>query len=141
MTTPASTYIAFDFGTKNIGIAVGQSVTRTATELPTIKAKEGIPDWSEIESLIKQWQPKTVIVGLPLNMDGSEQELTRRARKFGNRIHGRFAVPVEFMDERLSTREAKEEAYQQGHQGHYKASPVDSIAARIILESWWSSNG
>lgn len=129
--------LAFDFGTKSIGVAVGQSVASTASELAPIKAKEGIPNWDEIQQLLTRWQVSVVIVGLPVNMDGSEMEMTRRARKFGKRIEGRFAQKVIFVDERLSTREAKMEAAEQGHKGDYAKNPIDSIAARILLESWW----
>lgn len=128
--------ILFDYGLKNIGVAVGQAITQTASELAPFKARDGIPDWDALGALLKQWQPQCVLVGLPLNMDGSESELSARARKFANRLHGRFSVPVELVDERLSTREAKWEARERGHKGNYKQAPIDSIAARIILETW-----
>lgn len=131
------TVIAFDFGTKKIGVAVGQSITCSASPLPMLKARDGIPDWNQIERLLREWQPDRVVVGLPLNMDDSENELTVRAKKFANRVHGRFGLPVEMMDERLSTREAKELAFAMGHQGNFSENPVDSLAARLILESWW----
>ena len=129
--------LSFDFGTKSIGVAVGQSVAATAKELTPIKAKEGIPNWDDIQLLLTQWTPEIVLVGLPVNMDGSEMEMTRRARKFGKRIEGRYAQKIEFVDERLTTREAKMEAAENGHKGNYAKDPVDSIAARILLESWW----
>ena len=138
MTHKQETHIAFDFGTKSIGIAIGQTATFHASELPPIKARDGIPNWDQIETLLKEWQPCLAVVGLPINMDGTEQPLTQRARKFGNRINGRFNLPVHFADERLSTREAKEEAFAQGHRGNFADKPIDSIAARIILESWWN---
>lgn len=137
MTQPAFYALSFDFGTKSIGVAVGQSVTATAKELTPIKAKEGIPNWDTIQQLLTEWTPKIVLVGLPVNMDGSEMEMTRRARKFGRRIEGRYAQKIEFVDERLTTREAKMEAAENGHKGNYAKDPVDSIAARILLESWW----
>ena len=86
----SGTLLAFDFGTKSIGVAVGQRITGTARPLPAIKAQDGTPDWNIIERLLKEWQPDEIIVGLPLNMDGTEQPLTARARKFANRIHGRL---------------------------------------------------
>lgn len=129
--------LSFDFGTKSIGVAVGQSVAATAKELTPIKAKEGIPNWNDIQQLLAEWTPEIVLVGLPVNMDGSEMEMTRRARKFGRRIEGRYAQKIEFVDERLTTREAKMEAAENGHKGNYAKNPVDSIAARILLESWW----
>lgn len=129
--------LSFDFGTKSIGVAVGQSVAATTKELTPIRAKEGIPNWDDIQQLLVEWTPGIVLVGLPVNMDGSEMEMTRRARKFGKRIEGRYAQKIEFVDERLTTREAKMEAAENGHKGNYAKNPVDSIAARILLESWW----
>ena len=87
----SETLLGFDFGTKSIGVAVGQQLTGTARALAALKAQDGIPDWNLIGKLLKEWQPDYVVVGLPLNMDGTEQPLTDRARKFANRIHGRFA--------------------------------------------------
>lgn len=132
--------IAFDYGTKNIGVAKGLTLTQSASELPPLKAKDGIPDWNHIEKLLAEWKPDLVLVGLPLNMDGSESELSTRARKFGNRVHGRFGVKVEFVDERLSSFEAKGEVIARGGSRDYKHNPVDSIAARIVLEGWLSSH-
>ena len=137
--TEHHTLICFDFGTKSIGIAIGQEPVNTTNELPPIPAKEGIPNWDDITGLIEEWKPTLVLVGLPLNMDGSEQELTRRARKFGNRLHGRFGLRLEFVDERLRTRAAQSVAHERGHKGNYNKAPVDSIAARLILESWYSA--
>lgn len=136
----STSYLAFDFGTKSIGVASGQSISHTASELKPIKANDGIPDWNTLENLLAEWRPDKVIVGLPVNMDGTEMEMTRRARKFGNRLNGRFGCNVTFYDERLSTREAKEEAYERGHKGNYAHKPIDSIAARIILEGWWQEH-
>ncbi len=132
------TALAFDYGLKNIGVAYGQSLTGTARELPPLPARDGVPDWERLGALIQEWQPQLLLVGLPLNMDDSESELSRRARKFGNRLHGRFGLPVELFDERLTTRLAKEEARQRGHRGNFAAQPIDSIAARLLLESWLS---
>ncbi len=131
--------LAFDYGTQNIGVASGQSLTQTASELPPLKARDGIPDWNQVEQLLKDYQPDCVLVGLPLNMDDTESQLSQRARKFGNRLHGRFGIKVEMVDERLSTFAAKEEAAERGHRGNYAQAPIDSIAARLILESWFTS--
>jgi len=133
------TVLGFDFGTRSIGVAVGQTLTRSASELPTVRARDGIPDWQQLSALIEAWQPQLLVVGLPVNMDDSEMEMTRRARKFGNRLHGRFRLPVLFAEERLTTREAKTIAHAAGHQGNYRDQPVDSIAARLILEGWMSA--
>lgn len=131
-----NTLLGFDFGTGNIGVAVGQVITRTATALKPLKARDGIPDWQQLARLIDEWQPDAVVVGIPLNMDGSVSEMARRARKFGQRIHGRFNLPFYEADERLSSFEAKDWAGKLGHRGHYKSKPVDGMAAQIILESW-----
>lgn len=132
--------LAFDYGTKNIGVAKGLTLTNSASELPPLKAKDGIPDWTQIEKLLNEWKPDLVLVGLPLNMDGSESELSTRARKFGNRVHGRFGVKVEFVDERLSSFEAKGEVMARGGSRDYRNNPVDSIAARIVLEGWLTNH-
>lgn len=131
-----NTLIAFDYGTKNIGVATGQMITRSASEQAGLKARDGVPDWSQIQALLNTWKPDLVLVGLPLNMDDSESELSARARKFANRLHGRFGVKVELVDERLSSYEAKGEVMSRGGSRDYKHNPVDSIAARLILESW-----
>lgn len=134
------TLLAFDYGTKNIGVAVGQTITTSARSLPPLKAKDGVPDWSQIEKLLAEWKPDLVLVGLPLNMDDSESELSARAKKFGNRLNGRFGVKMEMVDERLTSFEAKGEVMSRGGSRDYKNNPVDSIAARLILESWLERN-
>ncbi|GAB2890542.1 Holliday junction resolvase RuvX [Microbulbifer echini] len=135
------TALAFDFGTRSIGLAFGQSLTASARELAPLPAKDGKPDWDKVQQLIDEWRPHYLLVGLPLNMDGSESEFGARARKFGQRLHGRSGLPVEMIDERLSTRAAKEEAAERGHRGNFAQDPVDSIAARIILEDWLRARG
>ena len=104
---PNQTVIAFDYGIKSIGVAVGQSITGTASPLAALKAADGIPNWELIQSTIDEWQPDALLVGLPLNMDGTEQEITQRAKKFANRLNGRFQKQVFTYDERLSTADAK----------------------------------
>lgn len=130
------TLLAFDYGTKNIGVACGQTISFSASSQPPLKARDGVPDWLQVEKLLKEWQPDLVLVGLPLNMDDSESELAVRARKFANRLHGRFGVKVEMVDERLSSYEAKGEVMSRGGSRDYKNNPIDSIAARLILEGW-----
>ena len=130
------TVLGFDFGTKSIGVAVGQTITLTASALTAIKAKEGIPDWNIIERLIDEWQPQQLIVGLPLNMDGTEQPLTKRARKFGNRLHGRFGLPVQFQDERLTSTAAREQLFGDGGYRNLDKGKVDSTAALLIVEDY-----
>jgi len=135
------TVIGFDFGTKSIGVAVGQSITATASSLNALKAREGIPDWQLIEQLIKEWQPTQLVVGLPLNMDGTEQPLTQRAKKFGNRLHGRFGLPVIFQDERLTSTAAREQLFNDGGFRNLAKGKVDSQAALLIVEDFLNTQG
>ena len=93
--------LAFDFGLRQIGVAVGNRETGTSQPLTTLRARDGIPDWAQVGTLLAEWQPGQLIVGQPLNMDGSESELSRLASKFGRRLEGRFGLPVQYMDERL----------------------------------------
>ncbi|WP_039916016.1 Holliday junction resolvase RuvX [Cellvibrio mixtus] len=134
------TLLAFDYGTRNIGVASGQTITCSANSLAPLKAKDGVPDWTHIEKILTEWKPDLVLVGLPLNMDDTESELSARARKFANRLHGRFGVKIELVDERLTSFEAKGEIMKRGGSRDYKNNPVDSIAARLILESWFERN-
>ena len=119
--------MAFDFGTTKIGVAVGQKITGTASPVAVVKARDGIPQWLEIDRLVEEWQPKVLVVGLPINMDGSESDMSKAAARFSRRLHGRYGIRIELMDERLSTFEARKfEAPDQ----------LDSIAAKLILETW-----
>jgi putative Holliday junction resolvase len=131
------TILAFDFGTRSIGVAIGQKITGTARPLSALKAKDGIPDWEQIDRILKEWQPDFLVVGLPLNMDGTEQPLTARAKKFANRLHGRFGITVELHDERLSTVEARAGLFAQGGFKALDKGSVDSASAVVILESWF----
>ena len=104
-----------------------------------MRARDGIPDWDELQQLLAEWQPELVVVGLPLNMDDSPSELSRLAEKFGRRLEGRFLVSVEFIDERLSSYEAKQQMRDAGHKGDFKKQPADGIAAQLILETYLAS--
>lgn len=136
----AITVIAFDFGTRSIGCAIGQSITGTAQSLPAFPAQDGIPDWTKIEKCLREWKPDVLVVGLPLNMDGTEQELTLRAKKFANRLLGRFGIPVQLQDERLTTTEARSEIFSRGGYRALKKGKVDGISACLILESWFENH-
>ena len=129
------TFLCFDFGMKNIGVAVGQDLTNTANPLTVIKAREGIPNWGQIQALIDQWQPQQLIVGLPFSMDGTEQEMTQAARRFGNRLNGRFHLPVEWQDERLSTFETLDQLGIHSKMQSNNREDVDRISAQLILQS------
>ena len=130
--------LAFDFGTRRIGVAVGNELLHSARELTPLPARDGIPDWNVVTRLIEEWQPDLFVVGLPLNMDGTESLMSTRARKFGNRLHGRYGKPCEMVDERGSTQEAKRIAHTAGHRGNYREESVDGIAAVLILEGWFA---
>ena len=131
------TVMSFDYGTVKIGIAIGQSISSTAEPLTIIKAKDGIPDWSQITSLIENWDPDFFVVGLPYNLDGSNSEFLQRALKFANRLNGRFNIPTFGIDERLSSEAAKEK-YKIGSLKNTIRKEIDDVAAQIILETWFS---
>ncbi|MGL5757445.1 Holliday junction resolvase RuvX [Plesiomonas sp.] len=134
------TMMAFDFGTKSIGVAIGQEITATARPIASLKARDGIPDWAQVEKLLKEWKPDLVVVGLPLNMDGTEQPVTALARKFANRIHGRFGQAIVLHDERLSTVEARSHLFSYGGYRALDKGRVDATSASVILESWFEQN-
>jgi len=128
--------LGFDYGLRQIGVAVGQGITLQARELCVLKAQDGVPNWQQIASLLKEWQPDAIVVGLPLNMDGTISEMSTRATKFARRLHGRFQLPVYTHDERLTSFEAKGHYAKQGHKGDYHKAPVDALAAALMVESW-----
>ena len=129
--------LAFDYGTQRIGVAFGQSISRTAKAVCVLKAKDGIPDWDQVAKLIADWHPDVFVVGLPYNLDGSESELLPRAIKFANRLNGRFNKPAYGMDERLSSRAATEQNIEE-QGGRAAGEAIDDIAAEIILQSWFN---
>ena len=120
--------LAFDFGTRRIGVASGQEMLGTGQPLAMLPARDGIPDWQQIEALLAEWQPDIVLVGLPLNMDDTENEMCARARKFGKRLHGRYHVTVEMVDERLTSYEAKGEVMAGGGSRDFGRHGVDDRA-------------
>ena len=136
MKSRPETLLGFDYGEKRIGVAVGQTITSTANPLSSVRVRRSIPDWTAIEVLIQTWKPDALVVGLPLNMDGTEQLTTTLARRFGNQLHGRFSLPVHTMDERLSTREARERLASRGQLD----AEDDPVAAQVILEGWLADN-
>ncbi|MCE9678048.1 Holliday junction resolvase RuvX [Shewanella sp. AS1] len=133
------TVLGFDYGTKSIGVAIGQQLTGSANPLTSLKATDGIPRWEEIEVLINEWQPDLIVVGLPLNMDGTEQEMTQRARKFANRINGRFGIKIHTQDERLTTADAKARLFEMGGYKALTKGQVDSMSAVLIIESYFEN--
>lgn len=123
-----TTFLAFDFGLKRTGVAVGNRLTRTASPQPTIRA-EGDARWAPVAAVIAEWQPDALVVGVPFHPDGAAHENTQRARRFARQLHGRFALPVHEVDERYSTTEARAVG----------ARDADAAAAAIILEQFLRS--
>jgi len=129
------TLLGFDYGPRKIGVAVGQTITGSASPLTTIRSHGERPDWARIEGLIREWRPKAAVVGLPFNMDDSETALAPRARRFARQLQGRFGLEVHLVDERLTSLEARRQL------GRTAASTkaieaIDAMAAKLILETW-----
>ena len=120
-------------------MAVGQEITGSASPLGSVKANDGIPHWDNLSGYLKEWQPDFIVVGLPLNMDGSEQQLTLDAKKFGQRLTGRFGIKVEFQDERLTTADAKEQLFARGGYRNLKKDNIDAESAKLIIESYFEA--
>ena len=131
------TLLGFDFGKQRIGIAVGQSITATATALCTINARHAQPDWDRISEIIADWHPDALVVGLPLHADGSDSAITRAARKFAQQLQARSCLPVHTMDEKLSSHAAKQLLLQD--KTGAKAG-IDAVAAMIILQNWLATD-
>ena len=130
----ANTVLAFDFGTRRIGVAVGQNATGTAQALATVRVRQGRPDWDALSRVIDQWAPDLLVLGLPATDDGSTHPLASPIDRFARRLEGRFGIPVSFVDERLSSYVAEQDP-------ESKRVGVDAVAARVILESWFSEHG
>lgn len=130
--------LAFDFGLRRIGVAVGQFTTMTATSLETVtNGKE--PDWSAIDRLVREWKPSRFLLGLPLGAEGEETEMSRAARRFAGQLQHRFKLPVSYQDERLSSYAAQERFIEMRAEGSLKkkhGSGLDAVAAQIFLENW-----
>jgi len=127
------TLLGFDFGTQRIGVAVGQSITGTATALCTVNARNAQPDLDRIFELIGNWRPDALVVGLPLHADGSDSGTTRAVRRFAQQLEEHTCLPVHLMDERLSSHAAKQLQHQDKAGGR---TGIDAIAAMIILQNW-----
>ena len=138
------TLLAFDFGLARTGVALGNSITNIATPLCILQSRDEKPDWQGISKLIKEWQPKHLIVGMPLYLDGRKSEMTLRTERFCRQLEGRYALPVATVNEQLSSLEAEQrlkQARQSGRKKKVTKSEIDQLAAAIILESWMQQNG
>lgn len=133
-------YLAFDFGMRHIGVAVGQRITKTASPLSILFAKQGTPNWQEVANLIKKWQPCALVVGVPVHLDGTQQEITQAAIDFIEKLRIRFTIPVYAAEERLTTKDARGRIFEAGGYRALQQEPIDSVAAKIILEGWFNTN-
>lgn len=137
---PASgTVLAFDFGLQRIGVAVGERLLGSARALETIAVPDNERRFAAIARLIADWQPGTLVVGLPLAPDGSEHEMTARSRRFANQLSGRFRLKVELVDERFSSLEAEDDLRRQGLDWKKRKPLLDARAAQIILKSYFDT--
>jgi len=135
------TVLGFDFGTKKIGVAVGQAITRTASGLETIPYRQRQPDWQRIDALVQEWQPAIMLVGVPYNMDDTAQPMTRQAEAFIQALGARFPCSVYPVDERLTTRASWQLLNQYATQSAYqkKRQKIDQVSATLIIETWYST--
>lgn len=131
-----TTFLAFDFGLKYIGVATGQTLTQTATPLTTLKAKNGQPNWDEVQTIVNEWKPDALVIGVPLNMDGTSGEMADLARNFAQLLSEHTKLPVYECDERLSSHEAKDILLETYGPKALEKTKIDSFAAKLILESW-----
>jgi putative Holliday junction resolvase len=131
--------LAFDFGEKRIGVAVGEWETRTAHPLETISGEVNAVRFARIGVLIGEWRPVELVVGLPMSLDGEEHELSRRCRRFANQLNGRFGLPVSLVDERLTSVEAESRLREAGLSVRNNKAAVDSLAAQEILQDYFST--
>jgi len=138
---PRGYILGFDFGLRRIGVAIGQTATRTASALETVRHGQS-PDWQAIDRLVNEWKPALFLVGLPLGAEGEETDMSRAARRFGAALRNRYALDVAFADERLSSQAAASRFADLRASGNLRqkdAKQLDAVAARLILENWLQS--
>ncbi len=128
--------MGFDFGTKRLGVAVGQELTRTASPLITLDVKNGLPDWHALATLIQQWRPEIFVVGLPQHQDGKPHALAPLIADFCARLQSQYQRPVYTVDERLSSYAAESELKERGLDPRRHKKQIDALAASIILQNW-----
>lgn len=128
--------LGFDYGSKKIGIAVGQTLTGQASPVTTLAMVQQRPDWDRIERLIEEWKPEALIVGLPFNMDDTPTKLTDRIKRFSRQLEGRYRLPSHLIDERLTSKEARREF----GPALEKSGGIDAFAAKLIIETWLNDN-
>jgi len=131
------TVLAFDFGEKRIGVSVGETLTKTANALTTIDSEVNDVRFAAINDLLNEWKPQLLVVGLPTYLDGNEHNMTQLAKKFAQRLEGRFDLPVIMIDERLSSAEAEHHLSASGIKGRKQKPLIDAVAAQVILQSYF----
>lgn len=139
MAPGGETLLAFDYGRRRIGVAIGNTLSREARALLTLDAGESGPDWTRIASLLDEWRPARLVVGVPYNGRASGEAIAAEAQRFARRLHGRFGLPVETIDEQLSSAEAQDRlraARRAGRRGPIAKKDIDSAAAAVILQDW-----
>jgi len=138
--TSHQTLLGLDYGTKKLGVAVGQTLTCTATGIAVLPVRALEPDWAQLDALVQRWKPDAFVVGMPYNMDGTDSHSTTRARQFGTKLEERYQRPVHGVDERLSTREARDITRQNAQRAGKRPNDralVDALAAQLLLESFF----
>jgi putative Holliday junction resolvase len=132
--------LVFDCGTRRIGVATAHRIASTAAALTTLPARDGLPDWNALDTLVREWQPQVLVVGLPRNADGTDSEMTARAKDFAARLAERYRLPAEMVDERFTSAEAEELLRERRRSGvmtrRVREGDVDSLAAQLIAETW-----
>lgn len=136
----SGTLLGFDFGTRRIGVAVGESLLGQAHPLTVIHGEANDQRFAEIEKLIQEWQPVGFVVGLPTHLDGTEHEMTARCQRFANQLKGRFGLPVELADERLSSMDAESRLREAGKSAKTARPHLDAVAAQLILQTWFDTH-
>ena len=132
----SQTFLGFDYGERHTGVAVGSTFSGQAQPVATLSAKGGAPDWAAIDRLIAEWKPHGLVVGLPLNMDGSRSRLTTAARAFGENLRARYNLPVHMVDERLSSRVATDTLLEAGVPLKRHKQHIDQVAAQTVLQAF-----
>ncbi|NGX16068.1 Holliday junction resolvase RuvX [Wenzhouxiangella sp. XN24] len=143
MASGGGTLLGFDYGRRRIGVAVGNTLTRRARPLLTLAATDAGPDWTRIAALLAEWQPARLVVGVPYNDAAPGAEIAAEAQRFARRLHGRFLLPVDTLDEQLSSAAAHDTlkaARRAGRRGTIGKEDIDSAAAAVILQDWFDNH-
>ena len=142
---PARTILALDYGRRRIGLATASTIGGIASALRTLPARAGEPNWQQLDELIAEWQPDLLVIGLPLNVDGTESEMSAEARQFAETLQSRYKLPAEFIDERYTSAEAEDQLQHERRLGvkkkKLKKEDIDARAAQIIAASWLQRTG